>query len=88
MINCYTSPNGDTLYFDCENSWRLHRLDGPAIEYANGDKSWYINDQHHREAGPAIDFANGYKEYWLNDKRIYCDSQEEFLRLIKMKAFW
>ena len=66
----------------------MHREDGPAIEYANGDKSWYINDQHHREAGPAIEFANGYKEYWLNDKRIYCDSQEEFLRLMKMKAFW
>ena len=22
---------------------KLHRLDGPAIEYANGDKSWYMN---------------------------------------------
>ena len=43
MINCYTSPNGDTLYFDCENSWRLHRLDGPAIECANGHKEWFIN---------------------------------------------
>ena len=42
----------------------------------------------HCDNGPAIDHPNGDKEYWLNDKRIYCDSQEEFLRLIKMKAFW
>ena len=24
---------------------KLHREDGPAIEYADGDKSWYLNDK-------------------------------------------
>ena len=24
---------------------KLHREDGPAIEYANGYKSWYLNDE-------------------------------------------
>jgi hypothetical protein len=24
---------------------QLHRTDGPAIEYADGDKSWYLNGQ-------------------------------------------
>ncbi len=28
----------------------LHRLDGPAIEYANGYKYWYIEDVKYTEA--------------------------------------
>ena len=26
---------------------KLHRLDGPACEYATGYKAWYKNDQRH-----------------------------------------
>ena len=48
----------------------LHREDGPAVEYANGDKVWYLMGKYHREDGPAIEKANGYKEWWLNDKRL------------------
>ena len=40
---------------------QLHRTDGPAIEYANGDKYWYINGQRHRDNGPAVEYANGDK---------------------------
>jgi len=29
---------------------KLHREDGPAIEYANGDKYWYLNSQYLTEA--------------------------------------
>jgi len=34
-------------------NWRLpngnfHKEDGPAVEYSNGDKSWYINGMRHR----------------------------------------
>jgi hypothetical protein len=25
------------------SKWQIHRTDGPAIEYANGNKYWYIN---------------------------------------------
>lgn len=31
---------------------KLHREDGPAIEYANGSKFWYLNARRHREDGP------------------------------------
>ena len=34
---------------------KLHREDGPAIEFDNGDKSWYKNGKLHRDNGPAID---------------------------------
>ena len=44
----------------------LHREDGPAIEYANGNKQWCRNGQLHREDGPAIEYANGCKQWWIN----------------------
>jgi hypothetical protein len=45
-----------------------HREDGPAIEYASGDKSWFINGKLHRENGPAVEYANGDKEWCINGK--------------------
>jgi hypothetical protein len=45
----------------------LHRLGGPAIEYANGDKEWYQHDKLHRIGGPAAERADGTKEWWEND---------------------
>ena len=53
-------------YKDAEHSIR-HRENGPAVEYANGDKVWYQNGQLHRTDGPAIDRASGHKEWWQND---------------------
>jgi len=45
---------------------KLHRLDGPAIEYTDGIKYWYQNGLRHRLDGPAIEFPNGGKEWWVN----------------------
>lgn len=67
---------------------KLHRTDGPAIEWINGSKAWYINDLRHRVDGPAIELANGDKKWYFNDECIECKTQEEFLRMIKLKAFW
>jgi len=58
---------------DCYTKWKnekneLHREDGPAIEYANGDRYYYINDKRHNENGPAIECANGHKIYYINGK--------------------
>jgi hypothetical protein len=44
----------------------LHREDRPAIEYSNGDKSWYLNNKRHRENGPAIEWVCGDKWWYLN----------------------
>ena len=32
----------DSVRYSNENNQR-HREDGPAIEYSNGDKEWYLN---------------------------------------------
>ena len=56
---------------------KLHREDGPAIEYTNGDKCWYLNGKCHREdinpetglTCPAIEYADGDKRWYLNGNR-------------------
>ena len=45
---------------------KLHREDGPAIEYGDGTKKWYLNDTLHREDGPAIEFNDGTKKWFSN----------------------
>ena len=36
-----------TEWFNLEG--KLHRENGPAIEFANGDKSWWINGKNYSE---------------------------------------
>ena len=47
---------------------KLHRIDGPAIEDANGSKYWYLNGKLHRVDGPAVEYADGSKRWYLNGK--------------------
>jgi hypothetical protein len=48
---------------------KLHREDGPAIEWANGSKHWYLHGKRHREGAPAVDNISGHKEWWLHNMR-------------------
>jgi hypothetical protein len=57
-----------------KTEWRnekgeLHRLDGPAVEYASGEKHWFQNGQRHRLDGPAVELATGTKYWYQNDLR-------------------
>lgn len=45
---------------------KLHRKNGPAIEYTDGGKEWYLNGLLHREDGPAVEKADGTKGWYLN----------------------
>ena len=47
---------------------KLHREDGPALEYADGYKAWFLNGKYHREDGPAIEYADGTTKWCLNGK--------------------
>ena len=53
-----------------------------------GNKYWYLEGELHREDGPAVEYPDGTKEWYLNYKNIKCHSQEEFEKLMKLKAFW
>ena len=46
------------------NKGKLHRTDGPAIEWPEGHKFWYLNGDLHRDDGPAVEWADGAKEWW------------------------
>ena len=47
----------------------LHRLDGPAIVWADGSKEWYVDGIQHRLDGPAIEWTNGEKRWYVNGKK-------------------
>ena len=45
---------------------QLHRDEGPAIIWDDGDLEWWQNGQRHREDGPAVEYADGSK-FWLQN---------------------
>lgn len=51
-------------------------------------KLWYKDDRLHKIDGPAIIYKDGGKCWYYYGKHIHCSSTKEFLRLIKLKAFW
>lgn len=62
-----------------DKEWRLtgklHREDGPAVEYADGTKVWYLNGKLHREDGPAVEHVDESKYWYLNGKEL---TEQEF----------
>jgi len=52
-----------------------HREDGPAIEWADGDKFWFLNGKRHREDGPAVVRANRAEGFYLEGN---CYSEEQY----------
>ena len=47
-----------------------HRLDGPAIEYLNGEKHWYVYGSLHRLDGPAIEYPNKSDQWYFRGLRV------------------
>jgi hypothetical protein len=60
--------DGNKSFYKEKEMHIKHRLDGPAIEYANGTKSWYVDDKRHRLDGPAYEWSNGGKEWYVDGK--------------------
>ena len=58
--------NGDKHWY---LNGKLHREDGPAVEWEDGDKWWYLNGKRHREDGPAFENSKGDKVWFLKGKR-------------------
>jgi len=55
-----------------------HRSNGPAVEYTDGSKKWFIVGKLHRSDGPAVEHANGKFEWWWYGTEL---SFEEYLKL-------
>ena len=73
MSNPEIDEDGNKFWYNEQG--KLHRVDGPAIKWWNGDKAWWSHGKLHREDGPAVEWANGDKEWYLNDKEY---TEEEF----------
>jgi hypothetical protein len=81
----YEDVDGTKIWY-CHG--QSHREDGPAVEDVDGTKKWYWHGKFHREDGPAVECANGDKFWFYHGQQIHCQSNQEFLKLIKLKAFW
>jgi hypothetical protein len=44
----------------------VHREDGPARIWVDGNKEWIINGKRHRLNGPAYEYSNGLENWWVN----------------------
>ena len=65
------------------NKGQLHRVDGPAVEFVNGTKQWYINGKRHREDGPAIEWHHGTKKWFINGEPF---SESDFNDYVNSKS--
>ena len=53
-------------YYKDRGMTKRHRLDGPAVEWADGSKAWYVNGKLHRLDGPAVEYADGGKAWYVD----------------------
>ena len=70
---------GTRRYYNKDN--RLHRTNGPAVEYADGTKRWLQNDQYHRIDGPAMEYPTGDNRWFINGKEM---TEAEFNQAVKL----
>jgi hypothetical protein len=66
-------PAGDKFW---HLNGKLHREDGPAVEWADGYTAWYLNDKLHREDGPAVEYGSG-KYWYLNGESLTEEEHKE-----------
>ena len=62
-----TDKDGTVYWRDGDG--QLHRENGPAIVWLNGDKAWFKHGKRHRENGPAVENANGARYWWFEGER-------------------
>ena len=89
---CHMIRNGLAIMQSGTKFWykngEYHREHAPAFVLTNGYCCWYLNGKVHREDGPAIIYARFSKAWYWHGNKINCSSQEEFERILKLKAFW
>jgi len=84
-------PDGLLVYKDGWRVWhlngKLHREDGPTIEWPDGTREWYAYGQLHRKDGPAVEWANGRKEWFFHGYR-HREDGPAFEGLCGIKAWY
>ncbi len=80
--------NGFGLYKGKPIYFRENRPANGWHYYIHGAVAHYINGICHNETGPACVNRDGKLFWYLNNQQVQCATQQEFLRLIKLKCFW
>ena len=66
----YTVTVDDNKTIKWYKDGKLHREDGPAVEYADGIKEWYCSGKLHRgDDLPAVEYPNGDASWWVHGLR-------------------
>jgi len=73
----YTKEDYYKLFF-AEDHY-VDRKDGPAVEWLDGSKHWYIDNRLHRLDGPAAEWADGTRGWWIDD---VCFTEDECNKLV------
>ena len=60
--------DGSKYYYKDKAMVINHRLDGPAVEGADGYKVWRVDGKRHRLDGPAVEWADGGKAWYVEGK--------------------
>ena len=65
----WVSSNGTRIWgYTGDDGLRYyHRENGPAKEWVNGAKEWWLNGKLHRLDGPACEYLNGEKYWFIGD---------------------
>ena len=71
-----TKNKSGTLYYKDRGKHILHRTDGPAIEFPDGNKQWVVNGVLHRLDGPATENDDGSKQWFVNGEFIFALSSK------------
>ena len=69
---------GNKFYYSDRAMVIRHKLNGPAVEWADGDKEWSVNGTLHRGDGPAIMSALNGNKWFLNGREV---TEEEHAQL-------
>lgn len=75
----YKDVDGTIRYY---KNGKLHREDGPAVQYHKGRSVWLINGDIHREDGPAIEGGSAKPSWFILGKEI---TEEDFKQWVIKK---
>ncbi len=68
---------------------KIHREDGPAIEWTNGTKEWYWMGKLHRDGDlPAVECKNGHKEWYQHGSSHRDNDLPAIIRSYGVKEWW
>lgn len=65
--------HGNKTWLDGDDLF--HRTNGPACEYTDGTREWWIHGRLHRTDGPARECGSGEKQWFLDGREL---TEKEF----------